>query len=83
MNSRKYKKYYNYAKYVLQILIPALVALIAGLGAVYEFQTDKIIMTMTLLSTFGGTCLGISDANYKQKKLITKEIQDYDKQIKD
>lgn len=58
-------KIYDKLKYFLQIIVPALVALIAGLGQLFGFDTSKIIGLITLLATFGGSVLGISNLHYK------------------
>ena len=59
---------YDKLKYIVQIVIPALLILIAGLGNLYEFDTTKIIGLLTLLTTFSGTVLGISSLHYNQKE---------------
>ena len=59
-------KIYNVFKWGLILFIPALLSLISGLGQIYEFDTEKIILTISLFSTFIGTITGISNYNYKK-----------------
>ena len=59
-------KVYNIFKWGLIIFVPALLSLISGLGQIYEFDTEKIILTISLFSTFIGTITGISNYNYKK-----------------
>lgn len=65
-------KQYDVAKYLLQIVVPALVVLIAGVGKLYGLDVEKVNGLLTLLATFGGTVLGVSSAIYA-KKLDEKE----------
>lgn len=60
-------KVYDVAKYVLQIVVPALVVLIAGIGALYGTDVSKLTALLTLLATFGGSVLGISSAVHSNK----------------
>ena len=59
-------KVYKFFKWGLILFIPALLSLISGLGQIYEFDTEKIILTISLFSTFIGTITGISNYNYKK-----------------
>lgn len=59
-------KIYNVFKWGLILFVPALLSLISGLGQIYEFDTEKIILTISLFSTFIGTITGISNHNYKK-----------------
>jgi len=61
-------KVYDIMKYALLVVVPAIVTLIVGLGALYGFETDLIVGTITLIATFLGTCLKISSDNYYAKK---------------
>lgn len=61
-------KQYDYAKYILQIVVPALVVLIAGIGSLYKLDVEKINGLLTLIATFGGTVLGVSSAIYAEKQ---------------
>lgn len=66
-------KVYDVAKYVLQIVVPALVVLIAGIGALYGVDVSKLTALLTLLATFGGSVLGISSAVHQNKTSDEKE----------
>ena len=61
-------KQYDTAKYLLQIVIPALVVLIAGVGKLYGIDVDKLNGLLTLIATFGGTVLGVSSAIHAEKQ---------------
>ena len=59
-------KTYDRIKFLVQIVAPALIVLIAGLGDLYGFDTQTIIGLITLLVTFTGSVLGISNLQYKK-----------------
>ena len=59
-------KTYDKIKFLVQIVAPALIVLIAGLGDLYGFDTQNIIGLITLLATFTGSVLGISNLQYKK-----------------
>ena len=59
-------KAYDRIKFLVQIVAPALIVLIAGLGDLYGFDTQTIIGLITLLVTFTGSVLGISNLQYKK-----------------
>ena len=59
-------KTYDRIKFLVQIVAPAFIVLIAGLGDLYGFDTQTIIGLITLLVTFTGSVLGISNLQYKK-----------------
>lgn len=59
-------KVYDRTKYALLVVVPAFISLIVGLGALYNFETDLIVGTITLIATFLGQLLKISSDNYKK-----------------
>lgn len=59
-------KVYNVLKWGLIIFIPALITLVGSLGQIYNFDTEKIILTISAVSTFLGVITGISNYNYKK-----------------
>lgn len=59
-------KVYNIFKWGLIIFIPALISLIGTLGQIYGFDTEKIVLTISAISTFIGIITGISNYNYKK-----------------
>lgn len=61
-------KTYDKIKFLVQIVAPALIVLIAGLGDLYGFDTKNIVGLITLLVTFTGSVLGISNLQYKKEK---------------
>ena len=56
---------YDVAKKVVTVVVPAAIALITGLGALYKFDTTAITGTIALLATFAGTVPGVSSKNYQ------------------
>lgn len=58
-------KIYKILKWGLIIFIPALLTLIGTLGEIYSFNTEKIVLTISAISTFLGVITGISNYNYK------------------
>ena len=59
-------KIYDVLKWLVIVVSPALCALITGLGLLYGFQTEVIVGTITLVTAFVGTVIGISSVNYKK-----------------
>ncbi len=59
-------KLYAILKWGLIIFIPALITLIGTLGQIYAFDTEKIVLTISAISTFLGVITGISNYNYKK-----------------
>lgn len=64
LNDETYKVF----KWGLMIFVPALIGLISGLGKTYGFETEKIVITISLVATFLGAITGISNYNYKNKE---------------
>ena len=61
-------KTYNALKYFLMIFYPALTLLISTLGSIYNFDVEKILLTIGAIVTFLGTITGISNIKKKKKK---------------
>lgn len=59
-------KAYNFLKWFLLIFVYALISLIESLGQIYNFETEKITLTISAVSTFLGVITGISNYNYKK-----------------
>ena len=57
-------KVYKLFKWGLIIFIPAVITLIGSLGQIYSFDTEKIVLTISAISTFLGVITGISNHNY-------------------
>ena len=57
---------YKIFKWGLIIFIPALITLIGTLGQIYGFETEKIVLTISAISTFVGVITGISNYNYNK-----------------
>ena len=73
---RMNNKIYNILKYGLWIFIPALISLIGGLGHVYNFDTEKIVLTISLFTTFLGTITGISNIKYNKVDYTSDTVGD-------
>ena len=59
-------KAYDMLKWVLTVAIAPTIALIAGLGELYGFDTFKIVETISLIATFLGAIFGISVYHYNK-----------------
>lgn len=59
-------KVYKIFKWGLIIFIPAVITLIGTLGQIYSFDIEKIVLTISAISTFLGVITGISNYNYKK-----------------
>lgn len=59
-------KLYKIFKWGLIIFVPALITLLGTLGQIYNFETEKIVLTISAISTFIGVITGISNHNYKK-----------------
>ena len=62
---------YTWLKWLCIIVLPALASLIVGLSRIWNFEAigNNIASTITLIATFLGTILCISNYNfYKEKK---------------
>lgn len=61
-------KQYNILKKVLINVVPPMIALIAGLGSLYNFDANVINGTIGLFATFFAGVLGVSKHNYNAGK---------------
>ena len=61
-------KVYTVLKWILAVAVPPTIALITGLGELYKFDTTIIVGTISLVATFLGALLGISNYNYQKKE---------------
>lgn len=59
-------KIYDVLKWVLTVAVAPTIALIAGLGELYGFDTFKIVETISLVATFLGALFGISVYRYNK-----------------
>jgi len=60
-------KAYNILKWVLSVAVAPTIALIAGLGEVFNFDTYTIIQVISLVATFLGAIFGISVYKYNKE----------------
>ena len=61
-------KTYDKLKTICLIVLPALATFYGSLGQIWNFPyTEQVVLTITAFDTFLGTCLGISNINYKRK----------------
>jgi len=61
-------KFFTITKWILATAVAPTIALITGLGELYHFDTTLIVGTITLVATFLGALLGVSNYNYKKSK---------------
>lgn len=61
-------KFFTVLKWILATAVAPTIALITGLGELYHFDTTLIVGTITLVATFLGALLGVSNYNYKKSK---------------
>lgn len=59
-------KVYIVLKWILTVAVAPTIALISGLGALYGFDTFKIVETISLVATFLGAIFGISVYQYSK-----------------
>jgi hypothetical protein len=59
-------KVYDVLKWILTVCVAPTIALISGLGALYGFDTFKIVETISLIATFLGAIFGISVYQYNK-----------------
>ena len=71
---KMHNKIYNILKYGIWIFIPALISLIGGLGQIYNFDTEQIVLTISLFTTFLGTITGISNIKYNKVEYISDTV---------
>ena len=60
-------KVYTVLKWILATAVAPTIALITGLGELYHFDTTYIVGTISLVATFLGAILGLSNYNYKKE----------------
>lgn len=63
-------KAYKIIKWILATAIAPTVALIIGLGKLYNFDTTIIVGTIELIAAFIGAMIGYSNHNYKVNQMI-------------
>ena len=61
---------YTWLKWLCIIVLPALASLVVGLSRIWDFEVlgSNIAATITLIATFLGTILCISNYNYYKKE---------------
>lgn len=60
-------KVYTTLKWVLAVAVAPTIALITGLGELYKFDTTLIVGTISLIASFLGALIGVSNYNYKKE----------------
>ena len=60
-------KVYDILKWILLVAVAPTIALITGLGELYGFDTSIIVGTISLVATFLGALLGVSNHSYKKR----------------
>lgn len=59
-------KIFTALKWILATAIAPTIALITGLGELYNFDATLIVGTISLIASFLGALLGVSNYNYKR-----------------
>ena len=60
-------KVYDALKWILLVAVAPTIALITGLGELYGFDTTLIVGTISLVATFLGALLGVSNVKYNKR----------------
>ena len=60
-------KVYDVMKWILLVAVAPTIALITGLGELYGFDTTIIVGTISLVATFLGALLGVSNVKYNKR----------------
>lgn len=60
-------KAYTILKWILAVAVAPTIALITGLGELYKFDTTLIVGTISLIASFLGALIGVSNYNYKKE----------------
>lgn len=61
-------KFYDFLKYIALVILPAVAALVIGLGITLNWSSAPIVAgVITLVDTFLGTILGKSASNHKKQ----------------
>lgn len=72
----KNNKVYDILKWIVITVSPALCTLITGFGLLYHFDSAIITGTISLLTTFVGTLIGVSAVQYAKSKEEQTEDND-------
>lgn len=59
---------YSNLKWILAVAVAPTIALITGLGELYKFDTTLIVGTISLIASFLGALIGVSNYNYKKEE---------------
>ena len=59
-------KAYSIIKWILATAVAPTIALITGLGELYNFNATIIVGTISLIASFVGALVGVSNVNYKK-----------------
>lgn len=60
-------KSYTTLKWILAVAVAPTITLITGLGELYKFDTTLIVGTISLIASFLGALIGVSNYNYKKE----------------
>ena len=72
-NFKMSNEVYDALKFIVTKVSPALVILIVTLGELYGFESDIICGTISAVTLFVASLLGISTKNYNKKMESTAE----------
>ena len=60
-------KVYTTLKWILAVAVAPTIALITGLGKLSKFDATLIVGTISLIASFLGALIGVSNYNYKKE----------------
>lgn len=66
---------YDLLKKIVQVVLPALATLYAGLATLWDFPyTTGVVGTLTLLATFLGVVLGLSSSQFNKNNVTDGKV---------
>lgn len=72
----KNNKTYDILVWVVQVVLPALATLYAGLAVIWNFPYgEQIVGTITLVATFLGTILKVGNMKYKKELSDRRDLE--------
>lgn len=69
-------KVYNVLKWIVITFMPAAMALVAGLGIYFDFDSNTIVGVMGLVTTFIGALIGVSSITYAKAQAALEDEEE-------
>lgn len=67
-------KFYDAAKWSVLVGAPALATLVGAIGVIWGFDPEKLVLTITAVTTFVGAVVGVSGHTYNKKVANHEEL---------